>query len=189
MTGERTIIEAICYVLCRLKKVDKIHLVKLLYLADKYHLMNYGRTITDDDFMAFEHGPAGSRAIDILEFDSFVLGEDIELAKELFQQGEGHEYLPGERCLIHQIEMLSESDIEALDFAITNFGSMDKWQATDYTHELPEWKQYEHLFKKRLTKRMSLRTEELLLSPDDRFFNTPKEHIEQSREILTGTSD
>ena len=188
MTGERTIIEAIYYVLCKLQKVDKIHLVKLIYLADKYHLMNYGRTITDDDFKAFEHGPGGSHTMDVLEFDPFILGEDIELARKLFQQGEGHEYLPGEGCLTHQIEMLSESDIEALDFAITNFGS-DKWQATDYTHTLPEWKQYEDLFKKHLIKRMSIKTEELLLSPNDKFFNIPQEHIEQSREILTGTFD
>jgi hypothetical protein len=151
--------------------------------------MNYGRTITDDDFKAFEHGPGGSRTIDVLEFDPFVLGEDIELAKKLFQQGEGHKYLPGKGCLTHQIDMLSESDIEALDFAITNFGNMDKWQARDYTHTLPEWKQYEHLFEKHLTKREPIKTEELLLNPNDKFFHIPKEHIEQSREILTGTSD
>lgn len=188
MTGERTIIEAICYVLSKLQKVDKIHLVKLIYLADKYHLMNYGRTITDDDFMAFSHGPGGSRTVDVLEFDTYVLGKDIELAKKLFQQGEGYEYLPGEACPIEQFDMLSESDIEALDFAITNFGK-DKWETTNYTHMLPEWKQYEELFNKHLTKREPIKTEQLLWSPNDKFFHVPDEHIKQSRKILIGMSE
>jgi hypothetical protein len=189
MIGEQTIIEAICYVLSKLKRADKIHLVKLIYLADKYHLMNYGRTITDDDFKAFSHGPAGSRTLDVLDFNTFVLGkDDLELAKKLFQQGEGYEYFPGEECLTHQIEMLSESDIEALDFAINNFGR-DKWETTNYTHELPEWKQYEDRFKRCLTKREPIKTEELLWSPNDKFFHVPEEHIKQSREILIGTSD
>jgi hypothetical protein len=188
MTGEQSIIEAICYVLLKLHRADKIHIVKLLYLADKYHLMNYGRTITDDEFKAFSHGPGGSRTIDVLEFDAFVLGKDIELAKKLFQREEEYEYLPGEECLTHQIEMLSESDIEALDFAITNFGK-DKWQAVEYSHTLPEWKQYEDLFKKHLTKIESIKTEELLWNPNDKFFHVPQKHIEQSREILIGTSD
>lgn len=189
MTGERTTIEALCYLLSKLQKADKIHLVKLMYLADKYHLMNYGRTITNDEFKAFENGPAGSRTMDVLDFDPFVLGKDIGLAKKLFQRGEGHEYLPGEKCLTHENEMLSESDIEALDFAVANFGKMNKWEVVDYTHTLQEWKQYESSFKKHLTKREPIKTEEVLLSPNDKYFHVQKEHIEQSLEILTGTFD
>ena len=189
MTGERTIIEALCYLLSKLQKADKIHLVKLMYLADKYHLMNYGRTITNDKFDAFENGPGGSRTIDTLEFDPLILGKDLSLAKKLFCKGKGHEYLPGKGCLTHEFEMLSESDIEALDFVIVNFGRMGKWRVVNYTHTLQEWKQYKDLFEKRLTSVEPIRTEDVLLSPNDEYFHVPEEHIKQSLAILTGTFD
>lgn len=182
-------IEALCYLLSKLKQADKIHLVKLMYLADKYHLMNYGRTITNDEFKAFDNGPAGSRTIDVLEFDAFVLGKDISLAKKLFQKGEGYTYLPGKGCLTHEIEMLSESDIEALDFVIANFGKMNQWDVVKYTHTLQEWKQYEARFRDHLTKRESIKTEDVLLCPNDEYFHVSKKHIEQSLEMLTGTFD
>lgn len=183
------IIEAICYLLVKLKRADKIHLVKLMYLADKYHLMYYGRTVTGDNFVALEHGPAGSRTMDVLEFDGYVLGNHLNQAKRLFKKGDGHEYLPGGKCPTDQLEMLSDSDIEALDFATNNFGRMNKWDVVDYTHTLPEWKKFEKLFKNNKTRQESIAAKEVLLNPNDRYFSIPKEHIEESCKILTGAFD
>ena len=183
------IIEALCYLLVKLKKIDKIHLVKLMYLADKYHLMNYGRTISGDDFVAFKNGPAGSKTVDILEFDSYVLDKELERAKQMFKKGKGHQYLPGEKCSLDQLEMLSETDLEALDFAITNFGTMDKWDVVKYTHKLQEWKQFEDLFKKHQTTKESIKVEQVLYSPNDKYFSVTKDHLEESLQILTGTFD
>lgn len=53
-------IEAIYYILSKLGKMDKLKLLKLVYLADKYHLIYYGRTITNDDYYAMKHGPIAS---------------------------------------------------------------------------------------------------------------------------------
>ncbi|MFH0814253.1 MAG: Panacea domain-containing protein [Pseudomonadota bacterium] len=183
------IIESLCYLLLKLRKIDKIHLVKLMYLADKYHLMNYGRTITGDDFIALEHGPTGSRTMDVLEFDRYILGNYMEKAEKFFQQGNGHEYLPGEECSIDRLEMLSESDTEALDFAVSNFGTKDKWDVVKYAHTLQEWKKFEPLFKSHITKRESIATTEVLTDPHDKYFQIPKEHIEDSYKILTGSFD
>jgi len=182
-------IEALCYLLSKLGKADKIFLVKLMYLADKYHLMNYGRTITNDEFLAFENGPAGSRTTDILEFDPYVLGKNLFLAKSLIKKGEGHQYLPGSKCRDHEIEMLSRSDIEALDFVIAKFGKMNQWDLVDYTHTFHEWKQYEDKFKRHITRRERISTEEVLSNPKDEYFNVSEEHLQECREILTGTFD
>jgi uncharacterized phage-associated protein len=182
------IVEAIGYLLSKLKEVDKIHLVKLMYLADKYHLMNYGRTISDDSFLAFENGPAGSKTTDILEFDVYVLREHIDYARKLFKKGEGYSYLPNESCPVDSLEMLSESDIEALDFVIDNFGKMDKWAVVDYSHELREWKQFEDLFRAKKTKSEPIKTEQLLWPTGDKYFRISDEHLKESREILTGGS-
>ncbi|MFH1674263.1 MAG: Panacea domain-containing protein [Pseudomonadota bacterium] len=183
------IIEALCYILTKLRKADKIHLVKIMYLADKYHIMNYGRTVSGDDFFALQHGPTGSCTMDVLEFDSYVLGEYMERAKDLIETSDGLKYKPSDKCFIDDFEMISESDIGALDFAIENFGYMDKWDVVNYTHKLEEWKQFEHLFNSQKTKRESIKITDLLLSPNDKYFSIPKEHIEESRQIATGSID
>lgn len=183
------IIDALCYALTKLHKIDKIHLVKIMYLADKYHIMNYGRTISRDDFFALQNGPAGSYTMDVLEFDSYVLGEYMEHAKDLIETSGELEYKPSDKCLIDDFGMISESDIEALDFAIENFGNMDKWDVVNYTHKLEEWKQFEHLFRNKKTKRESIKITDLLLSPNDKYFSIPEEHIEESRQIATGSID
>ena len=183
------IIEALAYLLYKLKRADKIQLVKLLYLADKYHVMCYGRTITDDTFLALEHGPAGSQTVDVLEYDKYVLGDYFELAKGLIKKGRGYFYLAGDKCNPEVFDMLSASDIEALDFVINIFGKMEKWDVVKYTHNIKEWKQFKRLFDSGKTKREPIKTEELLYPTEDKYFLIPKEHIRESLEILSGTFD
>ena len=86
-------------------------------------------------------------------------------------------------------DMAAYIKLEALDFAIENFGNMDKWDVVNYTHKLEEWKQFEHLFRNKKTKRESIKITDLLLSPNDKYFSIPEEHIEESRQIATGSID
>jgi uncharacterized phage-associated protein len=182
------IIEALGYLLYKLRRADKIQLVKLMYLADKYHVMSYGRTITGDTFLALEHGPAGSQTIDILEYDKYILGDCLEAAKDLVKKGKGYCYHVGDKCNPKSFDMLSESDIEALDFAVHNFGTMNKWDIVDYTHKLKEWKRFKPLFESGKTKQEPIKTEELLWPVNDKYFNISQEHLKESRRALTGSS-
>jgi hypothetical protein len=189
MSRIAAIVESLCYLLNKLKKADKIHLVKLMYLADKHHLMNYGRTITGDEYFAFPHGPGGSKTMDVLNFKKNVLKDLMPFAMQLLKKGKGFEYLPGENCAIDQLEMLSESDIEALDFALDNFGKIDKWNAVDYTHTLSEWKKFEVLLKSGRTKKEAINIVDVLSPTNDKYFTVSKEHLEESYKIITGTFD
>jgi uncharacterized phage-associated protein len=46
---------------------DKYATLKILYFAEKKHLVNYGRLITDDKFAALKFGPVPSSSYDILD--------------------------------------------------------------------------------------------------------------------------
>jgi uncharacterized phage-associated protein len=189
MNGIPAIIQSLCYLLSQLDKADKLQLVKLMYLADKYHLMKYGRTVSGDDFYAFEHGPAGSKTINVLNFDKRELGSHLDTAKRLFKKGQGeYEFVPGEKCERVSLTMLSDTDMEALEFVLKTFGKMGK-KVIDYSHKLPEWKKYKSLFVTKTTKREPIRTEEVLSRTGDRYFTIADDHIEESRKILTGTYD
>jgi hypothetical protein len=67
-----TIIETLYYILHKIGEADRVKLTKLIYLADKYHLIRYGRTITNDDYYAMKYGPAGTTLKDILSFDRYT---------------------------------------------------------------------------------------------------------------------
>ena len=163
MVETRTIVESLYYLLKKLGPTDKVKLVKLLYFADKYHLIKYGRTITNDEYWAMPHGPVGSNAKDVLEFNEFTMSKnECDFAKTLIAQAGEKSFKVKENVDVFSFDFLSESDMEALNFVIKNFGTMDTWKIRDYSHKYPEWAQYEDLFKKEETRRERIRAEELI---------------------------
>ena len=47
--------------------MNRMKALKLLWLADRYHLRQYGRMISEDDYFAIQYGPISSSAKDILD--------------------------------------------------------------------------------------------------------------------------
>jgi uncharacterized phage-associated protein len=181
------IVQALCYFLAKVKVANKLRLIKLLFLADKYHLIRYGRTITDDEYWAMPFGPVGEAAKDILTQDPDFLDKMVykEVKASLIKIG-NHTYRLGSPCNTNR---LSDTDKEALDFIINNFGKMRERDLINYVHEYPEWKQYKELFRQKLTKREKIETVELLSTLKNDLLGMTADHIEQSRAILTGTCD
>ncbi|MEN8265030.1 MAG: Panacea domain-containing protein [Nitrospirota bacterium] len=189
MIETSTIIESIYYILKKVKKADKIKLVKLIYLADKYHLIRYGRTITNDDYYAMEHGPVGTTVKEVLNFDEFNMSRKaLKYASSLIEKIDNNNFKAKANAK-NDFDMLSDSDKEALDFVIEKFGKMRQWELRDYTHKYPEWYQYEDLFRNKRTKRERLHTKELLSTIKDDPLAMPKKHIKESKGMLTGTFD
>ena len=189
MIETATIIEALCYILKKLKKADKIKLIKLIYLADKYHLIRYGRTITNDDYYAMEHGPVGTTVKDVLSFDTFnIPSKTFKYLSTLIVKVDENHFRVNPDAKI-TFNMLSDTDKEALDFIIEKFGSMNSWQLRDYTHQYPEWYQYEDMLKSKLTKRERIDTKELLSRIKNDLLSMPRKHVKESEKILTGKFD
>jgi len=190
MTETKKIIQALGYLLSRTKRADKLTLIKLLFLVDKYHLIRYGRTVTNDEYWAMSLGPVGTVAKDVLSLDRDFLGKKgYEYAEKNLQKINEHEFEKGSFCGKDEFDMLSETDIEALDFILEKFGKMKEGDLIKYTHRYPEWKQYENLFKRNVTKRERIKTVELLSVLKNDCLAMPADHIEQSRRILMGTHE
>lgn len=189
MIETSTIIEAIYYILKKIKKADKIKLVKLIYLSDKYHLIRYGRTITNDDYYAMEHGPVGTTVKDVLSLDPFCLSRNgYKYAARLLKQEDDHNFTANPNVRV-SFDMLSETDMEALDFIVEQFGKMGPWKLRDYTHQYPEWYKYQDLFENKLTRRERIEPTELLSTLKDDPLKMPRKHIKESEKILTGKVD
>lgn len=187
MIDSEKIVQALVYILTKIQKADKIKLVKLLYIADKYHLIRYGRTITNDEFWAVKAGPMGSVTSDVLNTgneEATYFNYNPAMLKRLddyaFEASISKE---------EGFEALSESDLEILDIVVSKFGRMYKWDLVKYCHQYLEWKQYEKVFENAPTKRERIHTEELLSTIGDEPFEIIPEHIETSKQILTGMID
>lgn len=108
-------------------KLDRLKLVKLIFLADRLHLSKYGRPIVGGSYSAMPHGPVASPFLNALNDGSIdgiaVDGPTTVLAK-----------LPADE------DFLSESDIEVLTAINAEFGAKDAWGLRNMTHELEAWK-------------------------------------------------
>lgn len=117
-------------------QINKMKALKLVYFADRYHLRKYGRMITNDNYLAMEHGPVPSTTKDIAEATDY-LDETIKAYSQGFVEPIGTLAIKAINSLDESV--LSESDLEALIFSWDNFGHLNQFELRDLTHLYPEW--------------------------------------------------
>jgi uncharacterized phage-associated protein len=129
-----------------IRDLDKMKAAKLLFHADKYHLLKYGRPVIGDQYACMEYGPVPSASLNVM---NDVLAHDPHfppVAKDLFD-----EYLTVEKALFKKypvfrakkepdLDVFSDSDIEALEYAREKYGSKTSWQLSEDLHEETAWK-------------------------------------------------
>jgi uncharacterized phage-associated protein len=112
-------------------RMERIRLLKLLYLADRELLAETGRTITDDRAIAMKHGPVLSQVYDLIRGEASRAGEwgrfvhtvnhTIELRSD---PGRGE---------------LSRGEIEKLTEVTDRYRDVDDWALSEATHGFEEW--------------------------------------------------
>lgn len=110
-------------------------LIKLLYLADRAALLQWGRPITTDSYVSMDRGPVLSRVLD-LATDEELPGHASVWAGHITEPAHYSVRLrrdPGE-------DELSEAETQILDQIFQQHGRKSRWELVDLTHKLPEWK-------------------------------------------------
>ena len=118
-------------------KLPYIVLLKMIYLADKQMLLQYGEPITFDKWVSMENGPLPSHVYDLIKYPelSAFWSTHIKTAGyNVILDGE-----PGDGAL-------SELEEEVIDAIFAEYhdktGKYDEsyiWNLVKQTHELPEW--------------------------------------------------
>jgi uncharacterized phage-associated protein len=187
MVESQKIIQCLWYILSEITTADKLKLVKLTYLADKYHLLRYGRTITNDEYWAMSYGPVGSVVKDILGFDPEFLSNEYEYAAQKLKKLQNYTFQAVTKCDREDLDLLSDTDIECLSFIIEKFGHFSIKDLIDYTHKYPEWSQYKALFDRKEIRREKIEVHEVVSIIENDFLSVDPRHIEESRNVLNGT--
>lgn len=184
MININTVVEVIYYVLSKIGRTDTVKVVKLIWLTDKYHLIRYGRTVTNDVYYSMAKGPVGSTVKDILSLKPKgpISPSERSLESKLIRKFDDFTF--DCKTKEYKIRMLSQSDTEALDFIIGNFGAWNSPGLVAESHRYPEWYKYKGLFQKGI-KRKRIETKELLSVIPGDLLGMPKGHIQISEEILS----
>ncbi|MDR0907524.1 MAG: SocA family protein [Rikenellaceae bacterium] len=134
------IVEALNYLASK-QENHSLHTMKaykLLWLADRYHVRQYGRTITHDDYYAMTHGVVPSVAKNILDNKGNMLKNHSNSIRLVNQ----YVYKTVSPC---NRKVFSQTDIDVLDLIFEKFGHLTQQELSALSHEFPEWKRFEKL--------------------------------------------
>jgi uncharacterized phage-associated protein len=105
-------------------EITKWKICKLLYLADKLHLVRYGRPISGDVYYALPWGPVPSYTLDALDDENELAMELRANLEEVANSFRYPQYALKRAAGEPSFEALSESDRKILDEVLRRFGGM-----------------------------------------------------------------
>lgn len=115
--------------------LNHMKLIKLLYLADRRALLDYGRPITFDWYVSMPHGPVLSFTLD--KINDAAPPDGTSYWHRLISERRDHEVtLLGEPPR----DQLSQAEEAVLDRIWQEYGKMSQWELRDFSHSLPEWR-------------------------------------------------
>ena len=132
-----TAIHAVLYILAQLKKkgisADFIRIFKILYFADREHLLKYGRTITGDVYIAMRQGPVPSIIYDIFKVlrDGPNPFSQAPLLDNYFKVSDKYFV---EALRDYDLDFLSQTDINELNEAISKYAQIDSARLSEISH-------------------------------------------------------
>lgn len=115
-------------------QISKLKLIKLAYLADRFHIRRYGRPIFNDSYLAMQYGPVGSSMKDIAELSSFLGSEERKYAARFLEKGKAEDTVRTRAAA--DLDVFSDSEVDALCLTFDEFASLPylEWQPAESAH-------------------------------------------------------
>lgn len=126
-------VEAVLYLLSKNPQTNLYNLMKELFSADKFHLNTYGRPVTGDTYVRMPKGTVPSTILDMIKGNSYALAE---LGYPMPIQQSGFILTPLREP---NLDILSESDREALDHGFQEYANLSFGEVHDKNHKEECW--------------------------------------------------
>jgi uncharacterized phage-associated protein len=130
----------------QIEDLTKLKAAKLLFYADKLHLLRFGRPITGDRYVSMDHGPVPSAGLEVM--NRLVAPDEIQDAEQesvsrKLSAHKGfwakHPHLRARIAVKEIKKYLSQSECDVLDEVITFYGSKPVGELIDLTHQEFAW--------------------------------------------------
>jgi uncharacterized phage-associated protein len=138
----RKALETILWFAQQRNPIDFYHILKVLFFADKKHLNEYGRPILGDTYDVYPHGPVARTVYSLLKLadplEAQFLAEDARLKHDEYP------FIVTRRCWVSALRppnlaWLSDSDIDALEWAFKEYGDKSFAELERLTHQERAW--------------------------------------------------
>ncbi|MGZ5491849.1 MAG: Panacea domain-containing protein [Nitrososphaeraceae archaeon] len=161
--------------------------IKLIWLADRFHLRKYGRMIFEDVYFAMKNGPVPSTTLNIIDCDSFMSDIELEYGRVYIEKVGKYEV---KTIAEPNLKVFSKSDLNALETVFQQYGNLDQFELSDLSHIFPEWKKHENVLLNREASRVLIPYEDFFENVDDQkgLFLDDSERIELSKAIYKENS-
>lgn len=134
------------------RNFDKLKAAKLLYFADKLHLITYGRPIVGDKYFCMDYGPVPTMTLNIIN-DMISLPAEIRASgnhrkQTILETVESFVRVADVRAQYPKLEpsmsplnldALTEAEIEVLTTVVARYGELTPQQLIDAGHGERPW--------------------------------------------------
>jgi len=157
---------------------------KLVYLSDRLHLRSYGRSITNDTYVAMKNGPVPSKTKDIVLKSAWFEPEVIEYTNTYLSDPKDFSFNSIKNV---DLNVFSKTDIKVMDEVYDYYGIRDQYELSEYSHYFPEWKRYENDLKSGVAKSFYIDLNDFFengltdkpFSQSDELLSLSKEHFQE----------
>lgn len=167
-------------------RISKLICLKIIFLADRYHLRMYGRTVTGDHYVAMQYGPVASDSKRTFEFLG-IPGYAQQYASAYLNPVEDHDIVS---VKAPDLDVFSDTDIESMDAALNTYAN-HRSSIVEFTHGFPEWKKHEDQLKQVKAQNMDLADFFLDAPPENEYCPADPErvrlnkiHFEEMAQVL-----
>jgi len=130
-----------------IRDLTKLKIAKLLYFADKVHLLEHGKPIVGDVYFCMDYGPVPSLSLNELseaesrpevclvgESDASLFSQVLNV-KKLWYRYPRFEVRDG----AYNSAVFSQSELDALRYTVNVYGHKSAKELVDITHNEPTW--------------------------------------------------
>ncbi len=134
-------------------KINYMKAGKLVYLSDRVHLRTYGRTITNDTYIAMKNGSVPSKTKDIILKSAWFEGEILDYVNVYLSDPEKYSFRS-----LNEVDksVFSKTDLKIMDDIYNFYGEKDQFELSEYSHNFPEWQRFENELKLGVGKAFSI---------------------------------
>lgn len=133
-------VQAIAFFASRgVKDLDTMKSAKLLYFADKEHLLKYGRPIIGDRYYVMKDGPIPTAGLPQIQdaLSKTPKGKHDPRFDEYFRVQRRQQYAEFVATKSPDLDVFSDSDLEVLADVAERYGGKTAWELRDLAHQDP----------------------------------------------------
>jgi len=117
--------------------------LKLIYLADRAHLLEYGAPILGDWYAHMDHGPVPSKAYDLLKQftdpDPSYHFDEVEILEAHVGKAKKGKHVRFTKRQKIELHALSESELKILKSTVSSYGKRKAFELAEMTHKHFAW--------------------------------------------------